>query len=75
MWLKTPPGSLAPREAKRPKVKEGARHSSERTGHSHTPSSQWWAQLPGPHIQEGGGSGYARGGWGSALLEEGIYEE
>lgn len=38
------------------------------------PSSQWWAQLPGPHIQEGGGSGQARGDWGSALLEEGIYE-
>lgn len=32
-------------------------------------------QLPGSHIQEGGGNGHARGAWGSALLEEGISEE
>lgn len=31
--------------------------------------------FPGTHIQEGGGNGHARGGWGSALLEEGISEE
>lgn len=43
------------------------------TGHSLQPMGG--SSFPETHIQEGGGNGQARGGWGSALLEEGISEE